>query len=222
MHPLLLHCRQERQNILLARTFDPMKKIISIAILAACTSCLFISCMKEKPRSPARAQQVIIDNYYVDEPNPLYSAETAEINELFRYSFTKRNALKPGERQRIYSRALALYKANNEAELEDAVDEARVMMRKSLCMATAALVARSKEAVLEHFASARESLSRDGIPDELMEDDYSALLVLELLYLQEHRIPGETDKDAAIIVISGFDNMTRKSKEAFIEVIREF
>ena len=198
-----------------------MKKTIALVILMLCLSCFLTNCTKEKPRHAARAIQIITENYYVYEPNPIYSEEAKNLNELFSYALKNRNKLEPVERKDIYSRSMALYEVNEGAEsgLEDSVDENRVMIRKSIAMSTAALVSEPKEAV-KCFERAKESLSGGGKTSESMVDAYSGLLVLEGLYLSEHKLLDDAGKRAMISTINSFGNLSRKSKESFIGVIR--
>jgi hypothetical protein len=200
-----------------------MKKTSDIALIALCLSCLLISCTKNKPRQADRAVQIITESYYVYEPNPIYLDEAKEINELFRYSLINRNKLNSNEQRNIFSKAAALYGENDEAgsALEDAVDESRIMIRKSISMSIAAMVSEPKEA-LKYFERAKESLNEGGRTNEFMEDDYSAILVLEALYLSEHKLLNDKNKEAMINTISGFSHLSRKSKEDFIDVIKEF
>jgi hypothetical protein len=200
-----------------------MKKTTTLVIFILCLSCFLISCTKEKPRPTARAIQIITENYYVYEPNPIYLDEAKNLNELFSYALNKRNKLESTERKNIYSKSMTLYEENDEAEsaLEDAVDENRLMIRKSITMSTAALVSEPKEA-LKYFERAKESLNEGGKTSESMEDAYSALLVLEGLYLSEHKLLNDANKKAMISTINSFSNLSKKSKESFIGVIQEF
>jgi hypothetical protein len=200
-----------------------MKKTTTLVIFILCLSCFLISCTKEKPRPTARAIQIITENYYVYEPNPIYLDEAKNLNELFSYALNKRNKLESTERKNIYSKSMTLYEENDEAEsaLEDAVDENRLMIRKSITMSTAALVSEPKEA-LKYFERAKESLNEGGKTSESMEDAYSALLVLEGLYLSEHKLLNDANKKAMISTINSFSNLSKKSRESFIGVIQEF
>lgn len=198
-----------------------MNKTFNIAFLILGLACLLMSCTKEKPRPTARAIQIITDTYYVYEPNPLYLNEAKKINELFRHALINRNTLKSDERQKIYSMAVAAYEAYDESALEDAVDEARMMMQKSLSMATAAVVGKP-EVALKCFETAKVSLNRDDRTDALMEDQYSALLILELLYLSEHKMLKEIDKEGAIITMNKFTHLPKRSKDIFIELVKGF
>jgi hypothetical protein len=199
-----------------------MKKSIAIVLFILCLSWLLMSCTKEKHRPTARAVQIITENYYVYEPNPIYLDEAKNLNELFLYAINHRNKLDAKERKNIYFKVMALYEENNEAEstLEDAVDENRVMIRESIAMSTAALVSEPKEA-LKHFERAKESLNEGGKTSESMEDAYSALLVLESLYLSEHKLLNDASKKAMISTINSFSNLS-KSKDSFIGVIQDF
>jgi hypothetical protein len=200
-----------------------MNKTINIALLILSLICLLMSCTKEKPRPTARAIQIITDIYYVYEPNPLYTDEAKEINELFWYSLINRNKLDSNERKNIYSKAMTLYEENDEAEsaLEDAVDINRLMIRKSICMSIAAMVSQPKEAQ-NYFDRAKDSLSEGGRTNEFMEDSYSAILVLEALYLSEHKFLNDENKKAMINTVISFSHLSKKSKESLTEIIREF
>jgi hypothetical protein len=182
-----------------------------------------MSCTKNKPQQADRAVQIITESYYVYEPNPIYLDEAKEINELFRYSLNNRNTLNSNEQKNIFSKATALYGENDEAEaaLEDAVDENRIMIRKSISMSVAAMVSEPKEA-LKYFERAKVSLNEDGRTNEFMEDDYSAILVLEALYLSEHKLLNDKNKEAMISTINSFSHLSKKSREDFIDVIKEF
>lgn len=199
-----------------------MKKVL-LTLFLLCLSCFLTYCTKEKPRPTARAIEIITENYYVFEPNPTYSDEAKNLNELFRYALNNRNKLEPAERKNIYSKSMSLYEENDEAEsaIEDAVDQNRLMIRESITMATAALVSEPEEA-MKYFERAKESLNEGGKTSESMEDEYSALLVLETLYLSEHKSFNDTSKKAMISTINGFGNLSKKSKESFIGVIQEF
>lgn len=199
-----------------------MKKTIAFAVITLCLSCFWNSCTKEKPGPTARAMQIITENYYVYEPNPIYLDEANTLNELFHYSLNNRNKLNPDERKNIHAKAADLYEENGEAgsAVEDAVDEDRLMTRKSIALSVAALMSEPKEA-LKYFERAKESLSEGGKPSESMEDEYSALLVLEALYLSEHKSLNNANRKAMISVINSFDNLS-KNKESFIGVIQEF
>jgi hypothetical protein len=199
-----------------------MKKasITNLAIII-CLFCLLIGCTKSKPRPIDRAIKIINENYYVYEPNPLYLDSANEINELFKNALINRDKLSADEKQRIYSKAVALCETADESALEDAVAESREMMRGSLCMSTAAIVSQPEKA-LNYFESARRSLTRNGIPDEFMEDSYSATFVLEVLYLYEHKMLTSANKDVAVSTINKFTHLSKTSQAAFIEVIKEF
>lgn len=194
-----------------------MKKTATIGIAILCLTGILLSCTKEKPRPAARAVQIILDTYSVYEPNPLYADEAKEINELFRRSLVNRDKLSPDERQGIYSQAIALYELNDVSEFEDSVDKARIMMRRSVCMATAAVVSQP-EKTIKYFDVAKGALNQDG----LMEDQYSALLVLEMLYLYEHKMLKETKKESVLITINNFTHISKKTKDGFVEVVKEF
>lgn len=88
-------------------------------------------------------------------------------------------------------------------------------------MAIAALVSEPKEAK-KYFASAKESLNEGGKTSDTMEETYSALLVLEGLYLSEHRMFSAADKTAMINIVNNFSNLSNKSKESFIGVLQDF
>ena len=87
-------------------------------------------------------------------------------------------------------------------------------------MSIAAMVSEPKEA-LKYFERAKASLNEGGRTNEFMEDDYSAILVLEALYLSEHKLPNK-HKGAMINTINSFSHLSRKSREDFIDVIKEF
>jgi hypothetical protein len=95
------------------------------------------------------------------------------------------------------------------------------MMRESLTMAIAALVSEPNEA-RKYFERAKESLNEGGKMSVTMEDTYSALLVLEGLYLSEHRMFNAADKNALINTVNNFGNLSSKTKESFIGVLRDF
>jgi hypothetical protein len=200
-----------------------MKKTITLIIFMFCLSCILISCTKEKQRPTALAIQIITENYYVYEPNPIYLDKAKNLNELFIYALNNRNKLESTERKNIYSKSMSLYEENNKAEsaLEDAVDENRLMIRKSITMSTAALVSEPKEA-LKYFERAKESLNEDGKTSESMEDVYAALLVLEGVYLFEHKLLNDAERKDMISTINNFSTLSKKSKESFIGVIKEF
>jgi hypothetical protein len=199
-----------------------MKKVfITTLSIIICLSCLSIGCTKNKPRPIDRAVKIINENYYAYEPNPLHLDSANEINELFKNALINRDKLSTDEKQRIYSKVIALCETIDESELEDAVDESREMMRGSLCMSTAAIVSQPEKA-LNYFESAKRSLTRNGITDEFMEDSYSAILVLEVLYLYEHKMLTTTNKDVAINTINKFAHLSKTSQAAFIEVVKEF
>jgi hypothetical protein len=200
-----------------------MKIKTTLVICIFCLPCLLISCTKEKPRPTARAIQIITENYYVYEPNPIYLDEAKNLNELFSYALNKRNKLESTERKNIYSKSMTSYEENDEAEsaVEDAVDENRLMIKKSITMSTAALVSDPKEG-LKYFERAKESLNEGGKTSESMEDAYAALLVLECLYLSEHKLLNDVDREDMISTINSFSNLSKKSKESFIGVIKEF
>lgn len=88
-------------------------------------------------------------------------------------------------------------------------------------MSTAALVSEPKEA-LKYFERAKESLNEGGKTSESMEDAYSALLVLESLYLSEHKSLNDANKKTMISQINRFGTLSKESKESFIKVIQEF
>lgn len=198
-----------------------MKKTATIAIAILFLTGILLSCTKEKPRPTARAVQIILDTCSVYEPNPLYADEAKEINELFRRSLVNRDKLRPDELQGIYSQAIALYELNDVSEFEDSVDAWRIMMRRSVCMAAAAVVSQPDEAI-KYFDAAKGVLNQDGKVDELMEDRYSALLVLEILYLHEHKLLKATNKESARAAINNFTHISRKTKDGFVEVVKEF
>jgi hypothetical protein len=157
----------------------------------------------------------------VYEPNPIYLDEAKKLNELFLYALNNRNKLDSNERKNIYSKVMGLDEENEEeSALEDAVDVNREMMRESIAMSTAALVSEPKKA-LNYFERAKESLNESGKTSESMEDEYSALLVLESLYLSEHKLLNDANKKAMIGTINSFNNLS-KSKDSFIGVIQGF
>jgi hypothetical protein len=157
------------------------------------------------------------------EPNPTHSEEAKKLNELFRYALNNRNKLEPSERKNIYVKSMALNKENEGAEsaIEDAVDQNRILMRGSITMATAALVSEPKEA-LKLFERAKEYLNESGKAGETVENEYSALLVLEALYLSEHKLLDDANKKTMIKTINSFVNLSTPLKASFVEVIREF
>jgi hypothetical protein len=159
----------------------------------------------------------------VYEPNPIYLDEAKKLNDLFIYALNNRNKLESTERKNIYSKSMTSYEENDEAEsaVEDAVDENRLMIKKSITMSTAALVSDPKEG-LKYFERAKESLNEGGKTSESMEDAYAALLVLECLYLSEHKLLNDVDREDMISTINSFSNLSKKSKESFIGVIKEF
>jgi hypothetical protein len=200
-----------------------MKKAIALAVIVLCLSCFLNSCTKEKPRPTARAMQIITENYHVYEPNPIYLDEANTLNELFRYSLNNRNKLNPDERRNIHTKATALYEENDEAgsAVEDAVDENRLMIRESIALSVSALVSEPKEA-LKYFELAKESLNEGGKTSESMEDEYSALLVLEALYLSEHKSLSNASRKAMISTINSFDTLSKDKKGSFIALFRNF
>lgn len=212
-----------RVNFALVAKANIIMKRTLLALFILCLSCFLTHCTKEKPRPTARAIEIITENYYVYEPNPTYSDEAKNLNELFRYTLNNRNKLEPIERKSIYSKSMRLYEENDEAEsaMEDAVDQNRLMIRESITRATAALVSTPEEA-RKYFKRAKESLNESGKPSESMEDEYSALLVLEALYLSEHKSFDDTSKKVMISTINSFGNLSKKSKETFIGVIQDF
>jgi hypothetical protein len=196
------------------------KAFITTLFIIICLSCLSIGCTKNKPRPIDRAVKIINENYYTYEPNPLYLDSAKEINELFRNALINRDKLSADEKQSIYSKALSLFETNDESKPEDAVDEAREMIRGSMCLSTAAIVSQP-EVALNYFESAKRSLTRNGIPDEFMEDSYSAILVLEVLYLYDHKMLTKTNKDIAINTVNKFSHLSKQAQAAFTEVIKE-
>jgi hypothetical protein len=199
-----------------------MKRTL-LALFILYVSCFLTHCTKEKPKPTVRAIGIITENYYMYEPNPTYADEAKNLNGLFHYALNNRNKLDPTERKNIYSKSMSMYEENDEAEsaIEDAVDQNRLMIKASITMATAALVSEPEEA-MKYFELAKESLNEGGKPSESMEDEYSALIVLEALYLSEHKSLNDTSKKAMISKINSFDSLSKKSKESFIGVIQDF
>ena len=134
----------------------------------------------------------------------------------------KKKKIDPSERKNILSKSMSFYEQNDEAEeaIEDAVDQNRLMMRESITMAIAALVSEPNEAKT-YFERAKESLNEGGKTSDAMEDAYSALLVLEGLYLSEHRMFNAADKTAMINNVNNFSNLSSKAKESFIGVLQD-
>jgi hypothetical protein len=205
------------------KTSVQMARTITLVSLIFCLSYIIISCTKEKPKLTARAIQVITENYCLYEPNPTHSDEAKKLNEMFRYALNNRSKLEPSERKNIYIKSMALSKENDEAEsaIEDAVDQNRFIMRGSITMATAALVSEPKEA-LKLFERAEKYLNESGRTSEPMEVEYSALLVLEALYLSEYKLFNDSNKKTMIKTINSFVNLSTPLKTSFVEVIREF
>ena len=179
-----------------------MKRIVLI-LFVICLSCFLPCCTKEKPRPTARAVQIITENYSVYEPNPIHADEANTLNELFRHSLKNRNTLDLKERTIIYAKVMALYEEDREAEsaLEDAVDESRSMMHESIALSIAALVSEPEDA-RTYFERAKASLRSGGHPAEFLEDEYSALLMLEALYLSEHKAFNDANKKVMISIIT--------------------
>ncbi len=164
---------------------------------------------RASPEITTRAIQVINENYFVYEPNPIYSDEAKNMNEQFRDVLNNRNKIDPSERKNILSKSMSFYEENNEAEaaIEDAVDQNRLMMRESFTMAIAALVSEPNDA-RKYFERAKESLNEGGKTSDTMEDAYSALLVLEGLYLSEHQMFNASDRNAMINTVNSFGNLS--------------
>jgi len=209
------------------RKMLPNNKIIWIvAIIAAILIPVFAKYRDVRKTSSditTRAIQLINDNYFVYEPNPIYSDDAKNLNDQFHYVLNNRNKIATAERKNILSKAMSFYEQNDEAEeaIEDAVDQKRLMMQKSITMAIAALVSEPNEAK-KYFERARESLNEGGKTSDTMEDTYSALLVLEGLYLSEHRMFSAADKTAMINSVNKFNNVSGKSKASFIGVLQDF
>ncbi len=208
------------------RKIFPNNRIIWIvAIIAAILIPVFAKyrdMRKSSSEITARALQLINENYFVYEPNPMYSDEAKNLNDQFRYVLNNRNKIDPSERKNILSKSMSFYEQNDEAEeaIEDAVDQNRLMMRESITMAIAALVSEPNEAKT-YFERAKESLNEGGKTSDTMEDAYSALLVLEGLYLSEHRMFNAADKTAMINTVNNFSNLSSKAKESFIGVLQD-
>jgi ribonucleotide reductase alpha subunit len=208
------------------RKILPDNRIIWIvAIIAAILIPVFAKyrdMRKTSSEITSRAIQVINENYFVYEPNPTYADETNNLNKLFRYVLNNRNKIDPTERKNILSKSMSFYGENDETEsaIEDAVDQNRLMMRESITMAIAALVSEPNEAK-KYFERAKESLNEGEKTSDRMEDTYSALLVLEGLYLSEHQMFNAADKIAMINTVNNFGNLSSKSKDSFIGVLQE-
>lgn len=197
-----------------------MKKLISISLLIILIA-FFTSCTKEKPIPTVRAVPIILANLYMTEPNPIYEAEAKEVNELFRFVLTNRDKLSAPDSEKMYSKAMALYESRNETDLEDSVDFARVKMMQALSISAAAILSKP-DLALKHFETAKKALIELGKTYGLDEDRYSALLVLEIVYLHDHKLLKETKKEDAIKMINGFQQLTDKSKQAFIGAVKAF
>lgn len=197
-----------------------MKKLISISLLIILIA-FFTSCTKEKPIPTVRAVPIILANLYMTEPNPIYEAEAKEVNELFRFVLTNRDKLSASDSEKMYSKAMALYESRDETDLEDSVDFARVKMMQALSISAAAILSKP-DLALKYFETAKKALIELGKTYGLDEDRYSALLVLEIVYLYDHKLLKETKKEDAIKMINGFQQLTDKSKQAFIGAVKAF
>lgn len=206
------------------RRIFPDNRIIWIAAIIAAILIPVFAKYRDMRRTSSeiasRAIQVINENYFVYEPNPTYSDETKKLNELFRHVLNNRNKIDLSERKNILTKSISFYEDNGEAEsaIEDAVDQNRLMMRESITMAIAALVSEPNEA-RKYFVRAKESLNEGGKASDTMEDTYSALLVLEGLYLSEHQMFNAADKIAMINTVNNFGNVSSKTKASFIGVV---
>lgn len=197
-----------------------MKKLISISLLIILIA-FFTSCTKEKRIPTVRAVPIILANLYMTEPNPIYEAEAKEVNELFRFVLTNRDKLSASDSEKMYSKAMALYESRDETDLEDSVDFARVKMMQALSISAAAILSKP-DLALKYFETAKKALIELGKTYGLDEDRYSALLVLEIVYLYDHKLLKETKKEDAIKMIKGFQQLTDKSKQAFIGAVKAF
>ncbi len=199
-----------------------MKKILVLFLLLFCISITITSCTKKEPRETDSAIQLILKSYYLDEPNPSYKDQAKELNDLFRYALINRNKIDTGEQKTVYAKAKTLCKKDDDEEaVEDAVDERRIMLKESICMSTVALVTPSKEA-LKYYNDARNALASgaDRTAHELLEEEYAATVLLELLYLSEHNMIKSKNRESSVTAINKLSNISVKDREPFIEVIR--
>jgi hypothetical protein len=205
-----------------------MSKIYKIIVFLICISLLLLSCSKKESPWPDRARQIVEKSYYVYEPNPLYKDEAQKINDLFHYALANRNNLDAQEQKKIHREAMAQcgeneepgLGADDEQAIEDSVDERRDLIKYSVCMSTAALVSEPNEALLD-FRKARSILTNgtNGKAHELLEEEYSATVMLEVLYLRDHNILKGENKQSAVNAINKFSNLSLASRKTIIEVI---
>jgi hypothetical protein len=199
--------------------FCGQQKRIFLVALLLCMFC--VHCTHQKQDKTERARRIITQNYYLYEPNPLYSAEADELNNLFRNTLVNRNALSVEEKKRIYEKVTTYF--NNEDEsgpvIEDSVDENRQMMTEILCLGIAALVSEPEKAEkLFHQAQAFGGDNNSAAAAEII---HASLTTLKALYLADHRRLTTSERDQAKATIGGFTHLPAKSRNEFIAAIAD-
>jgi hypothetical protein len=199
-----------------------MNRTHLICIFCLLLPALLITCTKTETRRNDRAVELIKELCLFYEPNPAHQETARSLNALFHSVLEKRNSLQDRERENICGKTYTLCNSDDEAIIEDAVDEQRVLMKDSICMAIYAMISEPREA-LEYFSDAKLLLTRrDGSINEYMEDYYSGLLILEILYLSDHGMLAPEHKSTAMNAIRNLSTLDKEKRKALLDVLQAF
>lgn len=202
-----------------------MRNFIAVSLLIFSMSYAITSCMKQDKKHDAaeNAVRIILKHYIFEEPNPIYREYAKKVSDLFRYALKNRNVLNKEERATIYNKIETLCSNADQwgEALEDAVDERRFKLRESFCAATKALVSTTDDSQ-RMYREARNALrsGENGTAHELLEEEFAATVLLELLSLSERDVLTRTDKKTAIAAINALSTLSLKDRESFLEVVR--
>jgi hypothetical protein len=201
---------------------NPMNRIHGIYILCLLIPALLITCTKMETRRNNRAVQLIKEQCAFYEPNPMHQETSYSLTALFHTVLESRNRLQARERENIRGKTYLLCNSDDEPTIEDAVDERRVLMQDSMCMAIYAMISEPRES-LEYFFDAKLLLTqRDGSINENMEDYYSGLLILEILYLSDHGMLAAEHKSAAMNALKNLSTLDKEKRKALLDILQDF
>lgn len=137
--------------------------------------------------------EFILDNYKVSEFNPIHQQESFQFDSLFKISLINHFEKKGIEKNPNHSEIFTLLHSNSIMEYEDSPDYRRMVMRRSLCFSTLALISELSSA-FTYIDYAKYSIKDNcSIQNEnLLEHEYCGLLFLELILAIEYNEPIKT------------------------------
>jgi hypothetical protein len=156
-----------------------MKRLTLIAFLIW----IGLSCFAQKTELINDCQILILKTFFYEDLNPIYQHETDSINQEFEKALLNRDISHFDNNYKtdiepIFKRIFD----NSTSEYDDSPDYRRQKMRRSICFATIALLTKIDKAYtfIEYSkVSLIESIDRPD--DELLENEYLGLMILELM-----------------------------------------